>query len=53
MAAAAHVRAVLLSHLTPGVEEATDEVLRSVKAGYGGPVHFATDCIRVDLTTTR
>ena len=53
VAAAAHVRAVLLSHLTPGVEEATDEVLRSVKAGYGGPVHFATDCIRVDLTTTR
>lgn len=53
VAAAAHVRAVLLSHVTPGVEEAPDEVLRSVRAGYGGPVHFATDCLRVDLTGAR
>lgn len=53
VAAAAHVRAVRLSHLTPGVEAASDEVLRSVRAGYGGPVHFATDCMRVGLTTKR
>jgi ribonuclease BN (tRNA processing enzyme) len=51
VAAAAHVRAVLLSHVTPGVEEAQDEVLRSIRASYAGPVRFATDCMRVDLAT--
>ncbi|GAC1594576.1 MAG: hypothetical protein NVS4B10_02300 [Myxococcales bacterium] len=50
VAAAAKVGSLVLSHVTPPVERAQDEVLRSVKAAYGGPVRLATDCLRIDLS---
>ena len=49
VAAAAHVRSLVLSHLPPAVEHAREEVLASVRAGYAGPVRFANDCMRIDL----
>jgi ribonuclease BN (tRNA processing enzyme) len=49
VAAAAHVRALVLSHLPPAVLRAEDEVVRSVRAAYRGPVRFATDCLRLDV----
>lgn len=47
VAARAGVKALVLSHLTPSVEGAPDEVLASVAASYRGPVRFAEDCLRV------
>jgi ribonuclease BN (tRNA processing enzyme) len=49
VAARAHVKSLLLSHIPPGVEKAADAVLRSVRARYDGPTRFASDCLRVDL----
>jgi ribonuclease BN (tRNA processing enzyme) len=49
VAAKARVKSLLLSHIPPGVETAEDAVLRSVRASYGGPTRFASDCLRVDL----
>ena len=53
VAAKANARALLLSHIPPGVEQAEDAVLRSVHATYAGPTRIATDCLRVDLTRPR
>lgn len=50
VAAAAQVRSLLLSHLTPDVEHAPDQVLASVRSTFKGEVGFAADCLRVDLT---
>ena len=50
VAAAAGVKALLLSHVPPDVEKAKESVLQSVKATYGGRVSFAEDCLRVDLS---
>lgn len=50
VAAAAHVKSLLLSHIPPAVEEAQEEVLRSVHGSYAGHVAFARDCLRLDLT---
>ncbi len=50
VAAAAGVRSLVLSHLTPDVEHAPDEVLASVRSAFKGEVRFAADCLRVDLT---
>lgn len=50
VAAAARVGSLLLSHIPPMVEQAAEPVLRSVKETYRGPVAFAADCMRVDLT---
>ncbi|HEX3772088.1 MAG TPA: MBL fold metallo-hydrolase [Polyangiaceae bacterium] len=50
VAALAHVKSLLLSHIPPAVDQAKDEVLRSVHAAYGGHVTFASDCMRIDLT---
>lgn len=50
VAAAARVKSVLLSHLTPSVERRQDEVLRSVHAAFAGEARMAEDCMRVDLT---
>jgi ribonuclease BN (tRNA processing enzyme) len=49
VAAKAHVKSLLLSHIPPGVEKSEDAVLRSIRAGYGGPTRFASDCLRIDL----
>ncbi len=49
VAAAAHTGALLLSHLSPSVDEAHAEVVRSIRAHYAGPVRFASDCLRVDV----
>jgi ribonuclease BN (tRNA processing enzyme) len=49
VAAAAHVGAVLLSHLPDGVEAAQDELLRSIRGAYHGSVRLASDCMRVSL----
>ena len=38
---------LLLSHLSPAVEEATDAVLKSIRQNYAGPVTFAEDGMRV------
>ncbi len=50
VAAEAHARHLLLSHIPPGAERAHDEVLRSVRATFKREARFATDCLRVDLT---
>ena len=50
VAAAAHVKSLLLSHIPPTVEKAPDAVLRSVKQTYGGVVTLAEDCMRIDVT---
>jgi ribonuclease BN (tRNA processing enzyme) len=49
VAAAANVRSLLLSHLTPAVETARSEVLRSVHATFKGDARLAEDCMRIDL----
>ena len=52
IAAEAHVKSLLLSHIPPNVEKSKDEVLRSVHATYKGETRFAEDCLRIDLTKT-
>ncbi|HXX70164.1 MAG TPA: hypothetical protein VEK07_23495 [Polyangiaceae bacterium] len=49
VAAAANVKSVLLSHLTPSVLRAREAVVQSVHASYKGDVRIAADCMRVDL----
>ena len=49
VAAQAHVRSLLLSHLPPSVENAQDAVLRSIRTSYAGPTRFASDCLRIAL----
>jgi ribonuclease BN (tRNA processing enzyme) len=49
IAARAHVRSLLLSHLAPAVEKSGVAVLRSIAASYAGPVRLATDCLRIDV----
>ena len=53
IAAAAHVRSLLLSHIPPNVDNARVEVLRSVQATFKGETRFAEDCLRIDLTKGR
>ena len=53
VAAAAHVRSVVLSHLPEAVLAASDDVLASVARGYAGEVRLAADCLRVDLPRLR
>jgi ribonuclease BN (tRNA processing enzyme) len=50
IAAAARVKSLLLSHLTPSVVRAKDQVLESVRAAYAGKTWMAEDCMRIDLT---
>lgn len=50
VATAAQVRSLVLSHLTPDVEHAPDDVLASVRSTFKGQVRFAADCLRIDLT---
>jgi len=47
VAAAAHVGALLLTHLNPSIDEAHDEVRASINRSYDGPVTFAEDGMRV------
>jgi ribonuclease BN (tRNA processing enzyme) len=49
VASAAHVRSLLLSHVATDVDRRQGEVLRSVRARYGGDVRFADDCMTVVL----
>jgi ribonuclease BN (tRNA processing enzyme) len=49
VAAAAGVKSLLLSHLTPSVLKAEDAVFRSIRASYKGELHFAEDCLRIPL----
>ncbi|WP_394831593.1 MBL fold metallo-hydrolase [Pendulispora rubella] len=53
VAAKAHVKSLILSHIPPSIEKGSEGVLRSVRASYGGPVHFAIDCLHVDLSSTK
>jgi hypothetical protein len=50
-AAAAGVRALLLTHLPPAVEAKEAEVLTSVRVRFPGPVTFAVDGLRVPVVT--
>jgi ribonuclease BN (tRNA processing enzyme) len=43
----AGVHSLLLSHISPAVEQNQDAVLNSIKRGYSGPVRLAEDRIRV------
>jgi len=43
LAAAAHVGALLLTHLNPSIDEAHEAVLASIRRSYAGPVTFAQD----------
>ncbi|CAN5628825.1 MBL fold metallo-hydrolase [soil metagenome] len=49
IAAKAHVKALLLSHIPPDVEKSEDAVVRSVRGSYAGPIRMASDCMRIDL----
>ena len=44
IASMAHVRSVVLSHIPPSVDHDRRAVLGSIRASYGGDVHFAEDC---------
>jgi len=47
LASGSGVHAVLLSHLSPSVEEQADAVLKSIRQSYAGNVTFAKDGMRV------
>jgi len=47
VAAAAHVGALLLTHLNPSIDEAHNEVLASIRHSYDGPVTFSQDGMHV------
>jgi ribonuclease BN (tRNA processing enzyme) len=49
VAAKARVKSLLFSHIPPDVEQSEEAVVRSVRASYGGPARFASDCLRIDL----
>jgi ribonuclease BN (tRNA processing enzyme) len=49
VAAAARVKALLLSHIPPAVEKDQAAVLRSVTDTFKGRTSFAADCMRIDL----
>ena len=46
LAKAAGAHGLLLSHLSPGVDEQRDLVLKSIRRNYQGPVTFANDGLR-------
>ena len=46
LAKAVGARGLLLSHLSPGVDEQRDAVLKSIHRNYQGPVTFASDGLR-------
>jgi ribonuclease BN (tRNA processing enzyme) len=46
LAKAAGARALLLSHLSPAVDEKRDTVLKSIRRNYPGPASFADDGLR-------
>ena len=48
-AAAAGVKALLLTHLPPAVSAQTSEVLASVRKAFAGAVTFAEDGLRVTV----
>jgi ribonuclease BN (tRNA processing enzyme) len=43
----AHVRRLLLSHLSPATDDMREEVLKSIRQNYPGPVSLAEDGMRV------
>jgi ribonuclease BN (tRNA processing enzyme) len=45
----AGVQRLLLSHISPAVEQSRDVVLESIKRNYQGPASIASDLIRVQL----
>jgi ribonuclease BN (tRNA processing enzyme) len=47
LAKAVGARRLLLSHLSPSVDENRDAVLKSIRRNYPGPVTFANDGLRV------
>jgi ribonuclease BN (tRNA processing enzyme) len=47
VAAAAHVGALLLTHLNPSIDAAHEAVLASIRRSYNGPITFAEDRMRV------
>ncbi len=47
LAAAAGVQVLLLSHLSPPIAQAQDQVRRSIRRAYTGEIHFATDLMQV------
>ena len=47
MAAAAGVKSLLLSHLSPPIEKARDQVFQSIRRAYEGEVQFAADLMHV------
>jgi ribonuclease BN (tRNA processing enzyme) len=49
VAAAASVKSLLLSHLTPSVVGAKEAVIQSIRTSYVGEVRMADDCMRIDL----
>ena len=53
LAARTHVGALLLSHLSPAVEDARAAVTASIARHYSGTVRFATDGLRMPVTAAR
>ena len=47
LARATGVRSLLLSHISPAVEQNQDAVLQSIKRNFNGPVRFAADGIQI------
>lgn len=52
-AAAARVRHLLLSHISPAIEEQRRQVLHSIAASYKGSIDFAYDGMRVRVSDAR
>jgi ribonuclease BN (tRNA processing enzyme) len=49
VAAHAGVKSLLLSHLTGRVVDHSDEVMRSVQAGFNGEARYAHDCMSLEV----
>jgi len=49
LAATAGVRSLLLSHISPSIEKAHDQVLQSIRRAYQSEVQFASDLMRVNV----
>jgi ribonuclease BN (tRNA processing enzyme) len=52
-ARASGVGSILLSHLTPDIEESKNEVMKSIHTSFAGPVEFASDRMRVTVSIAR
>ena len=48
VAAAAGIKMIVLSHLSPAIDQAREQVMQSIQKAYAGKAVFATDLMRID-----